>query len=109
VDTSDQFLAARLFKNAMRYNTADHDENWVKQGPDNNGISTFIASRYFTATNQWFLLSEKRKHDLNMFIRVHPQFETNIDFATGNFQAKGRARLTSSYGRWPGVYGSKGY
>jgi hypothetical protein len=109
VDSSDQFLAARLFKNAMRYNTADHDENWVKQGPDSNGISTYIASRYFTATNQWFMLSEKRKHDLNMFIRVHPQFETNIDFVTGNFQAKGRARLTTSYGRWPGVYGSKGY
>jgi hypothetical protein len=38
VDGSDQFLAARLFKNAMRYNTADWDENWVRKGPDANGI-----------------------------------------------------------------------
>src|SRR3970282_1285495 len=65
VDTSDQFIAAKIFKNAMRYDTANHEENWVKQGPDMNGISEFIASRYFHATHQWFLLSEKRKHDLN--------------------------------------------
>lgn len=109
VDGDDQYLAARLFKNAMRYNTADHDENWIRKGPDSNGISTYIPSRYFSATNQWFILSPKRKHDLNMFIRIHPQFETNIDFNTGNFQAKGRARVTSSHGRWIGIYGSKGY
>jgi|SRR3989337_226364 len=109
VDTSDQFIAAKIFKNAMRYDTANHEENWVKQGPDMNGISEFIASRYFTATNQWFLLSEKRKHDLNMFIRVHPQFETSIDFPTGNLIVKTRSRLFTSFGRWPGVYGSKGF
>lgn len=109
VDGDDQFLAAKLLKNAMRYDTANNEKNWTRVGPDNNGISTFIPSRYFTATNQWFVLSAKDEHDLNMFIGVHPQFETNIDFATGNFQAKGRAVLITSYGRWAGVYGSKGY
>ena len=109
VDGSDQHLAAKLMRNAMRFDTANNEENWVRKGPDSNGIRTFIPSRYFTATNQWFILSEKRKHDLNMFIRIHPQFETNIDFSTGNFQAKGRARLTTSFGQWFGVYGSKGF
>lgn len=109
VDTSDQFLAAKLMQNAMRYDTANREENWTRKGPDSNGIRMFIPSRYFTATNQWFVLSEKRRHDLNMFIRIHPQFETNVDFGTGNFQAKGRARLTSSFGAWFGAYGSKGY
>jgi hypothetical protein len=109
VHGDDQFLAARLFKNAMRYNTADHDENWIRKGPDSNGISKFVPSRYFTATNQWYIVSSKEEHDLNMFVRIHPQFETNVDFATGNFQAKGRARLWTSFGRWMGTYGSKGY
>lgn len=109
VDGNDQFLAAKLLRNAMRYDSANFEENWTRQGPDSNGIGTYIASRYFSATNQWFILSPKKQHDLNMFIRVHPQFETTIDFATGNFQAKGRTRLITSFGRWPGIYGSKGY
>ncbi|MGH9425477.1 MAG: hypothetical protein ACRD2L_04120, partial [Terriglobia bacterium] len=46
VSTADQFLAAKLLKNAMRYDTANNEENWVKQGPDSNGISTFLPSRY---------------------------------------------------------------
>lgn len=109
VSTGDQFLAAKLLKNAMRYDTANHEENWVKQGPDSNGVSTFVPSRYFTASNQWFLLSEKSQHDLNLAVRIQPQFETHIEFSSGNFQAKGRASLISSFGRWFGVYGSKGY
>ena len=109
VDGNDQYLAARLFKNAMRYDTADHDENWIRKGPDENGISEYIPSRYFTATNQWFLVCPKGEHDLNMFIRIQPQFETSYDFNTGNFRAKGRTRLITSFGRWQGVYGSKGY
>lgn len=105
----DQFLASKLFKSAMRYDTADNDENWIRKGPDGNGISTVLSSRYFTSTNQWFILCPKDEHDLNMFIGVHPQFETNIDFATGNLQGKGRAVLYTSFGRWQGVYGSSGY
>jgi len=109
VDGDDQFLAAKLFRNAMRYDTANNEENWTRQGPDDNGISKYIASRYFTAVNQWFILGAKGMHDLNLFIRIHPQFETHVDFATGNFQAKGRARLVSGFGRWFSAYGSKGY
>lgn len=109
VHGDDQFKAAKLFKNAMRYDTANNENNWLRVGPDDNGISKFIASRYFTATNQWFILSDKASHDLNLFIRVQPQFETWVDPATGNFQAKARARLVSGFSHWLGVYGSKGY
>lgn len=109
VDGDDQFLAARLFRNAMRFDTANNEENWVRQGPDANGISKYLPSRYFSATNQWFIAGDKRQHDLNMFIRVHPQFETSIDFPTGNFLAKTRSRLFTSFGRWPGFFGSKGF
>ena len=109
VDNSDQHKAAKLFKNAMRYDTANHEENWVRKGPDDNGISVFIPSRYFTATNQWFLLAKKGDHDLNMVIRKDPVFKTHVDPLTGNFVAWGRTRFITAFGRWIGVYGSKGY
>jgi hypothetical protein len=114
VHSNDQHKAAKLMKNAMRYDTANHEENWVRKGPDDNGISRFIASRYFTATNQWFILAKKGGamsggHDLNMVVRVNPTFKTHVDPLTGNFVAWGRTRLFTSYGRWQGVYGSKGY
>jgi len=109
VDGDDQFLAARLFRNAMRFDTANNEENWVRQGPDSNGVSKYIPSRYFTATNQWFIISPKKQHDLRLHIRVQPQFETSIDFPTGNFLAKTRSRLVESFSRWPGIFGSKGF
>lgn len=109
VHGNDQFKAAKLFRNAMRYDTANNENNWTRVGPDDNGINKYIASRYFTASNQWFILSDKASHDLNLFIRVQPQFETWVDPATGNYQAKARARLVSGFSHWLGVYGSKGY
>ncbi len=114
VDDSDMYKAARLFRNAMRYDTANHEENWVRKGPDENGISEYIPSRRFTATNQWFLLAKKGDpmqgaHDLNMVIRIQPRFMTHTDPLSGNFIAWGRCRLITSFGRWQGVYGSKGY
>jgi len=108
VSGDDQHKAARVFKNAMQWDTANNEENWVKQGADGNGISRYIASRYFTDADAWFILANKDGHDLNLKVRINPQFQTNTDFATGNFQAKGRARLVSGYGYWYGVYGSTG-
>lgn len=114
VDKSDMHKAAKLFKNAMRFDTANHEENWVRKGPDDNGISEFIASRYFTAANQWFILAKKGDpltgaHDLNMVIRKDPKFMTLTDPLTGNFVSWGRTRFITAYGRWQGVYGSKGF
>jgi len=108
VTGEDQYKAARVFKNAQQFDTANHEENWVKQGPDSNGVSRFLVSRRLTATKAWFLLSEKGEHDLNLLIRVDPEFSTNVDFVSGNFQAKCRTRLVSGFGYWPGVYGDPG-
>lgn len=109
VSGDDQFKAARLFRNAERHDTANREDNWIRRGPDDNGIGEYIASRYFTAQNQWFILGDKAAHDLNLFIRVQPQFMTWVDSATGNFQAKTRTRLISGFSHWIGLYGSKGF
>lgn len=109
VDDSDMYKAAKLMRNAMRYDTANNEENWVKQGPDDNGIRMYIPTRRFTASNKWFLLGAKGKHDLNLVVRVNPKFKTHVDPLTGNFIAWGRTRLITSFGRWQHVYGSVGY
>lgn len=106
---NDQFKAARLFRNAERFDTANREDNWIKKGPDENGISEYIPSRYLTASNKWFIVAPKGEHSLNFFIRKQPSFETNVDFATGNFQVKTRWRGVSGFSDWRGVYGSSGY
>jgi len=106
VSGDDQYKAARVFKNAMQFDTANNEENWIKKGGDGNGIEKYVASRYFTDLDAWFLLG--KNHDLNLKVRVNPQFQTHTDFATGNFQAKGRARLISGFGYWFDTYGSTG-
>ncbi len=92
----------------MVYDSADNAENWVKQGPDNNGLSNYLASRYFSDTDRWFILSSKGEHQLNMFERKAPVFSVNDDFGTDNTQAKGVCRLSVGHTDWRGVYGSTG-
>ncbi len=109
VSGQDQFNAAEIFRNAgLEFGTADNNQNFVTKGPDGNSIGSVIYSRYFTDTDMWFLLSEKSQHSLNLFTRVSPEFELADDFATGNVQAKGYARVISGFSDWRGVYGSPG-
>lgn len=106
VHYSYQHIAARIFQNAMRYDTADWDENWIRKGPADNGISTFIPSRYITNTKYWAILSKKADHDLKIYNRVHPQFKTNVDFQTGNYMVKSRMRFQPGFSDWRGFFGS---
>ena len=101
---SYQHTMARIFQNAMRYDTADWDENWVRKGPADNGVSEFIPSRYITNTKYWALLSGKDGHDLKLYNRVDPQFKTNVDFQTGNYQVKVRCRFQTGFSDWRGGY-----
>jgi hypothetical protein len=109
VSGTDQFNASLIFKNAgAPPNTADRDKNFVTDGPDGNSINNLVISRYLTDTDSWFILSDKSQHNLRLVSRVEPEFEMADDFATGNVQAKGYARVISGFSDWRGVYGSTG-
>ena len=103
-----QFEAARIFRNARLAGGGQNDENWVRQGPDANGISDYIPSRYITDTGLWALLAEKSVHDLTLRVRVNPEFQVGSDFRSDNFLARGYARMESGYFNWQFVYGSTG-
>lgn len=109
IDSDDQFLAARIFRNAMKFDTANNEDNWIRRGPDSNGIDRYLTTRYFTSANQWYIMPDKSEHSLNLFTRIHPQFETGSDLMTGNFIVKGRSRLISSFSHWIGPYGNSGF
>ena len=105
---NDQYEAARVFRNAQKAGTADNDNNWVRVGPDANGIQDYIPSRYFTDTNMWFITSDKASHDLTLRVRVNPEFQVGSDFRTDNFLARGYARVEAGFFNWQYIYGSTG-
>jgi hypothetical protein len=108
VSGADQYKAAQIFKNAAEYGTADRNDNFVRIGPDNNGINTYIASRYLTDTDSWFILSDKGEHQLHLFDRVGVEFDMHDDFYTGDTLGKGYTRIIAGHTDWRGVYGSTG-
>jgi hypothetical protein len=105
---ADQFEAARIFRNAMKFNTGNNEENWVKMGPDSNGVSDYIPSRYLTDTNSWYLGTEKSVHDAVLKVRVNPEFQVSSDFRTDNYLARGYARVQSGFYNYHFWYGSTG-
>jgi hypothetical protein len=105
---ADQYEAARIFRNAMKADTGNNENNWVRVGPDSNGITDYLASRYLTDTNSWYLGTDKGDHDLTMRVRVNPEFQVGSDFRTDNFLARGYARLETGFFNYHQWYGSTG-
>jgi len=103
-----QFEGARIFRNAMQAGTADNDNNWVRVGPDNNGINKYISSKFVTDTDAWFLLADKRQHDIFLRVRVSPEFRVGSDFRTDNYLARAYTRIGSGFFNYFYVYGSTG-
>ncbi len=108
IDGSDQYEGARVFTNAMQAGTANNDNNFVRVGPDSNGISEFLSSRYFTDTNMWYIVTDKAAHDLTLRVRINPEFQVGSDFRTDNFLARGYARMESGFFNYFQWYGSTG-
>jgi hypothetical protein len=103
-----QYEGARIFKNAMQADTADNNNNWVRVGPDNNGINKYISSKFITDTDAWFLIACKRHHDMVLKVRVSPEFKIGSDFRTDNFLARAYTRIESTFYNYFPVYGSTG-
>jgi hypothetical protein len=109
VSGQDMFNAAEIFKNGpMEFGTDRNNKNFVVAGPDNNGFSDVVFSRYLTDTDSWFILSDKSDHDLSLVERVSPEFNTDDDFYTMNVLARGYCRIGVGHSEWRGVFGEVG-
>lgn len=106
-----QYRGAEIFRNAMAFGTANNNENWIKQGPDSNGISNYLAARYLADSTAWFLATDKSQHDAVLRVRVSPEFQVGSDFRTDNYLARGYCRLGEgffNYHQWFGSLGTGG-
>lgn len=108
VPTSSQFEAARIFRNAMQAGTADNDNNWVRVGPDDNGISKYVVLQYLADQDAWFISAGKASNTAVLKVRVNPEFQVGSDFRTDNYLARGYARLESGFYNYHHFYGSLG-
>lgn len=108
VPVGDQFDAARIFRNAMKFNTANNENNWVRVGPDNNGVSEYLPSRYLADSDRWFMVTDKAEHDAVLKVIVNPEFQVGSDFRSDNFLARGYARMESGFYNYHYWYGSLG-
>jgi hypothetical protein len=108
-DGGQMFDFAKVTKNEYEPDSGDRNKNYTRQGAVSGfGVMDYVASRYASDTDAWFLLSDKANHSMNLVIRINPEFEMGNDFSSGNIQAKGYCRLIAGFSDWRGVYGSTG-
>lgn len=107
---NNQYDMARIFRNAMLAGTTDNDENWIKQGPNDNPVSEYVSSVYLTDTNAWFMADKPsdRPNDAVLRVRVAPEFKVGADFRSDNFLARGYTRIESGFHNYYHWYGSTG-
>lgn len=71
------------------------------------GLSWF-ASPFITDTDSWFILSQKRFHDLTFYWRLKPETDDTEDFDTKGLKFSSIQRFLIHFNEWRGVVGSMG-
>ena len=71
------------------------------------GLSWF-ASPFITDTDSWFLLADKRFHDLGFYWRLRPEVDDTEDFDTKGLKFSAIQRFLIHFSEWRGVMGSMG-
>lgn len=106
----DEYIAAKVYKNAMRFDTGNREENWVRQGPDEDGVDRVSIMDYATSTNMHFVLAPKSQHTLRMYEYMRPTVDsTGLDFQSGNQLMKVEAWFNTTIESFQGVAGASGY
>jgi len=96
-----EWLAIELTKSTNKTGTSDNDINSLA-----GRLKVFVYD-YLTSDTAWFVMDSKR-HGLNFFWRVKPEFGRSND--SDNFVAKynGRMRYSTLVTDWRGIVGSTG-
>jgi hypothetical protein len=110
IDPSFRWAAKEVLGTEYKPYSDENTINPLKGEISENG---FLACRYLTDANAWFLLSGKggdegNGHDLRFFWRVRPETAESDDFLTGDALFKIYARYSKGVAYWRGVYGSSG-
>ncbi len=103
IPTELKFLARDILGSPGKPGTSDNDINSMLAED-----YEFIAPHYLTGTTPWFLLCEKKDHQLNVFIREAPNTYFDDDFDTDGIRQKTRTRMSAGCTDWYGTFGSNG-
>lgn len=99
-----KWIAKEILDSEQKPYTGDNEIN-----PLGGEEIKYMLSHYIPIGNgTWFLLGPKAQHDLNVWVRKQPTFETGDDFDTGDTKAKGVFRIATGHGDWRSVFGSQG-
>jgi hypothetical protein len=96
-------VARELLGSEYKPYTANNEINPTKV----DGLSLMV-NHYLTDADSWFVLADKKDHDLNFFTRTDLEFEYGSDFDSGDDKVKAFQRFSVGYGDWRGCYGGLG-
>ncbi len=100
-----RFIAAGIFKQEFKPNSADRDMNVVQ-----DVFAEFKVLRYMLADGRWFVLTHKGEfgHQLNLIWRSQTSFDVGVDFDSGDKKVKMFNRYSFGHTSARGSYGSTG-
>lgn len=98
-----KFIAKELLGSSGKPGTSDNDINSLI-GED----LQFMICHYFTSQSAWFLVADKSKHSLNVFMRRPPTDSFDDDFDTDAIKQKTTMRMSAGATDWLGTWGSNG-
>jgi phage major head subunit gpT-like protein len=94
-----EFEAYELIKSAQKVGTTDNDINSIQ------GRLKIVVYDFLTDANNWFIVDSKR-HQLNFFWRVKPEFKREEDFDSLVAKYRGYMRYSFGASDWRGIIGS---
>jgi phage major head subunit gpT-like protein len=101
VPPSLQFLAEELMKSPYKTGSNVNDINALKDE------MKIVVNPFLTDTDAWFIMDSKR-HQLNFFWRVRPEFKREEDFDTLVAKYRGYMRYSFGVSDFRGIIGSAG-
>jgi phage major head subunit gpT-like protein len=101
VPPSLQFLAEELLKSPQKSGTNVNDINSLKDA------MKVVVNPFLTDTDAWYIMDSKR-HQLNFFWRVKPEFKREEDFDTLVAKYRGYMRYSFGCSDFRGIIGSAG-
>lgn len=103
VPAQNRWQASVLLESEYSPEDANNAINPVKDV----GLSWF-ASPFITDTDCWFILSDKRDHDLSFYWRLRPEVDDTEDFDTKGLKFSSIQRFLVHFNEFRGVVGSMG-
>lgn len=103
IPTELKFLAREILGSSGKPGSSDNDINSILAED-----YEYIAPHYLTSATAWFLICEKKQHQMNVFIREAPNTSFDDDFDTDGIRQKTRTRMSAGATDWYGTFGSNG-